>query len=100
MLPITADLILQKAVDSVRRTHFPDLPSVSITVRADKYFETNDCNAFFKDRIVLNPKYVPNVSFESLQNTIKHELVHAWVRKFGKWHPQIWELPKKRQKQR
>jgi hypothetical protein len=75
---------LQEAVDLVRERWFPDLPIIkarianpsdSLYLRCDGWYEGNY-------RIVIHPDTLS--SDFKLEDTIKHELTHAWVDTFGK----------------
>jgi hypothetical protein len=77
-----ADILLQKICDATRRAYFPDLPEVKIVTRDNPFFESRKCIGFWlkqEKTIYLKPEMVIGVPFERIQNTIKHELVHAWV---------------------
>lgn len=81
-----ANILLQKICDVTREMYFEKLPPVKIVVQDDPKFE-GSCVGFWinsEKTIYLKPQHVIGVPFPEIQDTIKHELVHAWCSHIGK----------------
>src|SRR5437667_2266648 len=61
------------------------MPSIRLVIREHERFKRKSVRAFFssnvegKPMIIVNPKWVRKASYLKMENTIKHELIHAWL---------------------
>jgi hypothetical protein len=73
--------LLQKAADSLL-FYFDSMPSVRVRLTDDRHFKKSRAIAFWrrKDKsIFIRPDYKKRTTWADLIETLRHELVHAWV---------------------
>lgn len=76
------DELLQKICDSLREEYFPEIEPVKIVMRDEPIFDDGTAAACWLRpirTICVKPEYVQKYPYKRLVNTIKHELLHAWV---------------------
>jgi SprT-like family len=73
------NLMLEEAVDQARIRWFPDLPKIKARIGGPEDVRLAQYNAWYQNAVVINPMFFEKASSKELKETIKHELVHAWV---------------------
>lgn len=80
--------VMKGIVSSLYALHFHDLPFIPISIGSDSNaFESDTLQGRYlpdERRIELSPKYFkPKADLENMVDTIKHEIVHAWLHYYG-----------------
>jgi len=80
---LTDQEVLQNTVNLLTQSPDFQIPAVKVCVRHDPYFNQEGAIAFWAGwktgEMVIRPDHMEKATFSQLVDTLKHELVHAWV---------------------